>query len=43
MSLFPNLLALQPDNQGVQDLAMIGPAMYGSGVVAGLLLWGLVS
>ncbi|KAM0756009.1 hypothetical protein T439DRAFT_320700 [Meredithblackwellia eburnea MCA 4105] len=39
--LFPLLAASQPDRIGYQELASIGTAMYGSGVVTGLLMWGL--
>lgn len=30
-----------PDRGGMKELQMIGPTMFGSGVVTGLMLWGL--
>lgn len=42
MKLFPLLAASQPDRIAFAELAMIGPAMYGAGVVAGLMFWGFV-
>ncbi|KAL8277179.1 hypothetical protein RQP46_010427 [Phenoliferia psychrophenolica] len=41
LHLFPLLAASQPEREGFKELALIGPAMYGSGVVTGLLFWGL--
>lgn len=40
MKLFPRLAEMYPDRPGVADLALIGPAMFGSGLMTGLLLWG---
>lgn len=41
MQLFPLLAKSQPDRPPYQELQLIGPAMYGCGVVSGLLFWGL--
>ncbi|KAK4703492.1 hypothetical protein P7C70_g2726, partial [Phenoliferia sp. Uapishka_3] len=41
MSLFPLLAASQPHRATFAELALVGHAMYGAGVVTGLLLWGL--
>ena len=41
MSLFPKLAASHPENEAYAALVDVGPAMYGSALVAGLLLWGL--
>ena len=40
MHLFPLLAASQPTREGFTELVFIGPAMFGTGVVTGLLLWG---
>lgn len=36
-TLFPLISAKYPDREGLKDLALIGPAMYGAGLVWGLL------
>ena len=41
MSLFPKLAAADPENEAYAALAAVGPSMYGSALVAGLMLWGL--
>ncbi|KEI37788.1 uncharacterized protein L969DRAFT_89761 [Mixia osmundae IAM 14324] len=41
MTLFPALAARNPDRPGRKDLSPVGPAMYGCGLVLGLMLWGL--
>lgn len=41
VTLFPALIAKYPDRAGFAELQGVGVAMYGSGVLAGLLLWGL--
>lgn len=38
--LFPKLLEANPGRTGLQDLAGIGPALFGAGLMTGLLLWG---
>jgi hypothetical protein len=40
VSLFPALIAKYPERAGFADLQGVGVAMFGSGVLGGLLLWG---
>ena len=40
VKLFPKLAAANPDRPGINELAMLGPALLGSGLMTGLLLWG---
>lgn len=38
--LFPKLAAANPDRPMINELAMLGPPLLGSGLMTGLLLWG---
>lgn len=38
--LLPKLAAAHPDRPEMSELAQLGPAMLGTGLVSGLLLWG---
>lgn len=41
MTLFPQLAAAHPENEAYAALVAVGPAMYGTALVTGLMLWGL--
>lgn len=41
MTLFPLLAAAHPGNETYAALEAVGPVMYGSSLVTGLMLWGL--
>lgn len=41
MTLFPQLAKAHPDNEAYAALVAVGPALRGSTLVAGLMLWGL--
>ncbi|ORY73240.1 voltage-dependent anion channel-domain-containing protein [Leucosporidium creatinivorum] len=41
LDLLPKLAALHPHRTEMQELSQLGPALLGSGLMSGMLLWGL--